>query len=72
MVVSCGLLIRSTRRCWQPTGARAADRNTAADKTGADGGLWVERAIREAVAGRSHAVIKATMRQPEVVRRTGE
>ena len=50
----------------------AADRSTAADKTGADGGLWVERAIREAAAGRFHAVIETTMRQPEVVRRTAE
>ena len=30
----------------------AADRSTAADKTGADVGLWVERAIREAAGGR--------------------
>ena len=29
----------------------AADRSTAADKTGADVGLWVERAIREAAPG---------------------
>ena len=36
------------------------------------GGLWVERAIREAAAGRFHAVIETTMRQPEVVRRTAE
>ena len=50
----------------------AADRSTAADKTGADVGLWVERAIREAAAGRFHAVIETTMRQPEVVRRTAE
>ena len=49
-----------------------ADRSTAADKTGADVGLWVERAIREAAAGRFHAVIETTMRQPEVVRRTAE
>ncbi len=48
----------------------AADRSTAADKTGADVGLWVERAIREAAGGRFHAVIETTMRQPEVVRRT--
>ena len=50
----------------------AADRCTAADKTGADVGLWVDRAIREAAAGRFHAVIETTMRQPEVVRRTAE
>ena len=50
----------------------AADRSMAADKTGADVGLWVERAIREAAAGRFHAVIENTMRQPEVVRRTVE
>lgn len=50
----------------------AADRSTAADETGADVGLWVERAIREAAAGRFHAVIETTMRQPEVVRRTAE
>jgi predicted ABC-type ATPase len=50
----------------------AADRSTAADQTGADVGLWVERAIREAAAGRFHAVIETTMRQPEVVRRTAE
>jgi predicted ABC-type ATPase len=50
----------------------AADRSTAADKTGGDVGLWVERAIREAAAGRFHAVIETTMRQPEVVRRTAE
>ena len=50
----------------------AADRSTAADKTGADVGLWVERAIREAAVGRFHAVIATTMRQPEVVRRTAE
>lgn len=50
----------------------AADRSTAADKTGADVGLWVERAIREAAGGRFHAVIETTMRQPEVVRRTAE
>jgi predicted ABC-type ATPase len=50
----------------------AADRSTAADKTSADVGLWVERAIREAAAGRFHAVIETTMRQPEVVRRTAE
>ena len=50
----------------------AADRSTAADKTGADVGLWVERAIREAAAGHFHAVIETTMRQPEVVGRTAE
>jgi predicted ABC-type ATPase len=50
----------------------AADRSTAADKTGADVGLWAERAIREAAAGRFHAVIETTMRQPEVVRSTAE
>ena len=50
----------------------AADRSTATDKTGADVGLWVERAIREAVAGRFHVVIETTMRQPDVVRRTAE
>ena len=50
----------------------AADRSTAADKTGADVGLWVDRAIREAAAGRFHAVIETTMRQPELVRRTAE
>lgn len=50
----------------------AADRSTAADKTGADVGLWVERAIREAAAGRFCAVIETTMRQPEVVRRTAQ
>jgi hypothetical protein len=38
----------------------AADRGTAADKTGADVGLWVERAIREAAAGRFSAVIETT------------
>lgn len=50
----------------------AVDRSTAADKTGADVGLWIERAIREAAAGRFRAVIETTMRQPEVVRRTAE
>ena len=50
----------------------AADRSTAADKTGSDVGLWVQRAIREAAAGRFHAVIETTMRQPVVVRRTAE
>jgi Zeta toxin len=50
----------------------AADRSTAADKTGPDVGLWVERAIRETAAGRFHAVLETTMRQPEVVRRTAE
>jgi hypothetical protein len=35
-------------------------------------GLWVERAIREAAAGRFSAVIETTMRQSEVVRRTVE
>ena len=50
----------------------AADRSTAADKTGADVGLWVERAIRDAAGGRFHAVIETTMRQPEVVRRSAE
>ncbi len=50
----------------------AADRSTAADKTGADVGLWVERAIREAATGRFHAVSETTMRQPEVVRRIAE
>ncbi len=50
----------------------AADRSTAADKTGADVGLWVERAVREAAAGRFHSVIETTMRQPEVVRLTAE
>jgi hypothetical protein len=35
-------------------------------------GLWVERAIREAAAGRFSAVIETTMRQPEAVRRTVE
>ena len=48
----------------------AADNTTAADKTGTDVGLWVERGIREAAAGRFSSVIKTTMRQPEVVRRT--
>ena len=56
----------------QYTALVAADRSTAADKTGADVGLWVERAIREAAAGRFHAVIETTMRQPQVVRRTAE
>lgn len=50
----------------------AEDRSTVADKTGADVGLWVERAIREAAAGRHHAVIETTMRQPDVVRRSAE
>lgn len=48
------------------------DRSTAADKTGADVGRWVERAILEVAAGRFHTVIETTMRQPEVVRRTVE
>jgi len=50
----------------------AADNTTAADKTGTDVGLWVERGIREAAAGRISSVIETTMRQPEVVRRTAE
>lgn len=50
----------------------AADRGTAADKTGVDVGQWVERAIAEAAAGQHHAVIETTMRQPDVVRRTAE
>jgi len=50
----------------------AADNTTAADKTGTDVGLWVERGIREAAAGRFSSVIETTMRQPEVVRRTAE
>jgi len=36
-------------RYWAPV---AADNTTAADKTGTDVGLWVERGIREAAAGR--------------------
>ena len=62
---NCGRFIRSTRRWWRRTEARP-------DKTGADVGLWVERAIREAAAWRFHAVIETTMRQPEVVGRTAE
>lgn len=50
----------------------AADKTTAADKTGTDVGLWVERGIREAAAGRFSSVIETTMRQPDVVRRTAE
>ena len=50
----------------------AADKITAADKTGTDVGLWVERGIREAAAGRFSSVIETTMRQPDVVRRTAE
>ena len=50
----------------------AADNTTAADKTGTDVGLWVERGIREAAAERISSVIETTMRQPEVVRRTAE
>ena len=50
----------------------AADNTTAADKTGTDVGLWVERGIREAAAGRISSVIETTMRQPAVVRRTAE
>ena len=50
----------------------AADNTTAADKTGTDVGLWVERGIREAAAERFSSVIETTMRQPEVVRRTAE
>ena len=50
----------------------AADNTTAADKTGTDVGLWVERGIREAAEGRISSVIETTMRQPAVVRRTAE
>ena len=50
----------------------AADNTTAADKAGTDVGLWVERGIREAAAGRISSVIETTMRQPDVVRRTAE
>ena len=50
----------------------AADKTTAADKTGTDVGLWVERGIREVAAGRFSSVIETTMRQPDVVRRTAE
>jgi predicted ABC-type ATPase len=50
----------------------AKDNTTAADKTAADVGLWVERGIREAVAGRFSTVIETTMRQPEVVRATAK
>ena len=50
----------------------AADKTTAADKTGTDVGLWVERGSREAAAGRFSSVIETTMRQPDVVRRTAE
>lgn len=35
-------------------------------------GLWLERVPREAAGGRFYAVIEATIRQPEVVRRTAE
>jgi hypothetical protein len=48
----------------------AQDRATAADKTGEDVGLWVERGIRDAAANRFNAVIETTMRQPSVVLRT--
>ena len=50
----------------------AADNTTAADKTGTDVGLWVERGIREAAAGQFSSVIETTMLQPGVVRRTAE
>lgn len=49
-----------------------ADQSTAADRTGADVGLWIERGIREAAAGRFSAVIETTMRQPLVVVRTAQ
>lgn len=48
----------------------AADAATAADKTGADVGWWVEKGIREAADNRFHTVIETTMRQPSVVART--
>ena len=47
-----------------------ADAATAADKTGADVGWWVEKGIREAADSRFHTVIETTMRQPAVVART--
>lgn len=50
----------------------ATDKSTAADKTGGDVGLWVERGIRDAAQERYSAVIETTMRQPDVVRRTAE
>lgn len=50
----------------------AADRITAADTTGSDVGLWVEREIWEAAAENFDAVIETTMRQSDVVRRTAE
>lgn len=48
----------------------AADPATAADRTGADVGRWVERGIREAARSRFHSVVETTMRQPTVVART--
>lgn len=48
----------------------AEDPATAADRTGADVGLWVERGIAEAASRRYHSVIETTMRQPDVVART--
>ena len=42
-------------------------RSTAADKTGADVGRWVEKGIREAALSGFDAVIETTMRQPIVV-----
>jgi predicted ABC-type ATPase len=50
----------------------AADRSTAADKTGADVGVWVARAVQEAAAGRFDTVLETTLRQPEVLRATVE
>ena len=48
------------------------DRATAADKTGADVGAWVERGIRDAAAGGFNTVIETTMRQPAVVLATAQ
>jgi hypothetical protein len=47
-----------------------ADQATAAERTGADVGLWVKRAILEAAEMRCHTVVETTMRQPAVVART--
>ena len=46
------------------------DKATAAEKTGLDVGLWVERAIREAAEKKYNVVVETTLRQPEKVRQT--
>jgi predicted ABC-type ATPase len=48
------------------------DKSTAAEKTGLDVGLWVERAIREAGQKKFNTVVETTLRQPDKVRETLE